>query len=110
MNQVPRRRGSKSRVETFRVSMTRDEADEIRSLLRDEEGDADEDLLDGVYEALRGRKRDTERAVTVRLTKRQKESVFRALDDEGRESDESYIAEVLVELDLAIAKHSRDNH
>mgnify|MGYP000904565256 FL=1 len=110
MNQRPRKRGSKSHVETFRVFMTRDEAEEIRALLRDEEGDADEDVLDGVYEALRGRKRDAEREVTVRLTKRQKESVFRALDDEGRESDESYIAEVLVELDLAIAKHSRDNH
>lgn len=49
-----RRRGRGERVQRFRVHLTIEEARELRSLLRDDDGDADEGLLDDVYDVLRG--------------------------------------------------------
>ena len=110
VTQRGRTRGARGRVQTYRVTLTREEADELRALIRDEDGDADEDLLDCVYDALKGIKHEGERDVVVKLTKRQREAVFRALDDTLRNDDETYLDEALIELDLAVAKHSRKHH
>lgn len=105
-----RRRGNRDSVQRFRVHLTINEARELRALIRDDDGEADEDVLDDVYETLRGGKRDAPRDVTLLVTKKQRESVFRVLDDEHREGDDVLLKEVLTELDLGIAKHSRKTH
>lgn len=110
MNHQGRRRGNKGAVQTYRVYLTRDEAEELRALIRDEEGDADEDLLDSVYAAVQGRRTEPTKDVSIKITKKQREALFHVLNDEAYDSDEKYIEEALIALDLAIAKHSRNNH
>lgn len=108
-NQKPYSRNNKSGSQTFRVFLSLDETLEIRSLVRDEEGDADEDELDGVREALYRSRENGPRDVVLRISKEVRDALRRCLDDETQPADEVVLIEALKILDFAVAKHSRNN-
>ena len=86
------------------------EALELRSLLRDDEGDADEDHLDDVIAAMApGANRtrtfeETATIVTIRMSLDEKSAVRRAIGEQWRDGDIGDQKEVVRKLDLAIAK------
>ena len=98
------------RQDTFRVNLDMTEALELRSLLRDDEGDADEDHLDDVIAAMApGANRtrtfeETATIVTIRMSLDEKSAVRRAIGEQWRDGDIGDQKEVVRKLDLAIAK------
>ena len=107
--QKPYSRNPKGASQTFRVFLSLDETLEIRSLVRDEEGDADEDVLDGVRDALYRSRQDGPRDVVLRISKDVRDALRRCLDDESRPTDDVVLKEALKILDFAVAKNSRNN-
>ena len=103
-NRGGNRRGGE---ETFRVAFLPYEIEELRDLLRDEEGDADEDVLDDIREALgRGTKReiDAEERLVLRLTRKEKDACRRAIDAKPEPGDDVILAECVKKTDYALAK------
>jgi len=107
--QKPYSRNPKGASQTFRVFLSLAETIEIRSLVRDEEGDADEDVLDGVRDALYRSRQDGPRDVVLRISKDVRDALRRCLDDESRPTDDMVLKEALKILDFAVAKNSRNN-
>lgn len=102
------RNGRARGEETFRVCFDEAEAEELRDLIKDAEGDADEDVLDTAREALRlGMKRDMpeEDRVVVRLTKGEKDACRRAIDAEEGAQDREVLEEVARKVVHALEKH-----
>jgi hypothetical protein len=103
-NRGGNRRGGE---ETYRVAFLPYEVEELRDLLRDEDGDADEDVLDDIREALgRGGKREIapEERLVLRLTRKEKDACRRAIDDKPEPGDDVVLAECIVKTDYALAK------
>lgn len=107
--QKPHSRNPKGASQTFRVFLSLDETLEIRALVRDEEGDADEDVLDEVRDALFRSRQNGPRDVVLRISKDVRDALRRCLDDESKPTDDVILKEALKILDFAIAKHSRNS-
>lgn len=108
-NKKPYSRNTKGGSQTFRVFLSLDETLELRSLVRDEEGDADEDVLDGVREALCRSRENGPRDVVLRISKEIRDALRKCLDDELKSTDDLVLQEALKTLDFAVAKNSRNN-
>lgn len=108
-NKKPYSRNTKGGSQTFRVFLSLDETLELRSLVRDEEGDADEDVLDGVREALYLSRENGPRDVVLRISKEIRDALRKCLDDELKPTDDLVLQEALKTLDFAVAKNSRNN-
>lgn len=106
-NQKSYPRNTKTGSQTFRVFLSLDETLELRSLIRDDEGDADEDELDGVRDALHRSRENGPRDVVLRISKEVRDALRRCLDEESRPGDDVTLLEALKILDFAVAKNSR---
>lgn len=99
------------RSETYRVVFIEKEARELRSLLRDDEGDADEDVLEDVVAALApGARRDRgDDALTLRLTREEKDACRRAISEQWRDSDVELQRAVVRKIDNALVRASQQD-
>ena len=103
------RNGRDKRGETYRVVFEIGEARELRALLQDDEGDADEDFLDAVIAALApgaNRNRtveDSATVITIRLSLPEKDAVRRAVKEVWPSSDIPLLTSVVRKLDNAFA-------
>ena len=103
------RRNTRPGEETYRVALVVDELEELRDLLQDVEGDADEDVLDAVRGALgRGAKRELDpgQRVVLRLTRQEKDACRRAIDGEDNQLDKEQLPEILRKIEFQLAKHN----
>ncbi len=102
------RRNTRHGEETYRVALVVDEVEELRDLLQDVEGDADEDVLDAVREALgRGNKRELDpgQRVVLRLTRQEKDACRRAIDGKEEQRDVELIPDILRKIESQLKKH-----
>lgn len=103
------RRNTRHGEETYRVALVVDEVEELRDLLQDIEGDADEDVLDAVRDALgRGVKRELDpgQRVVLRLTRQEKDACRRAIDGAEDPRDSEQIPEILRKIEFQLKKHN----
>lgn len=102
------RRNTRQGEETYRVALVLDEVEELRDLLEDVEGDADEDVLDAVREALgRGTKRELDPGmrIVLRLTRHEKDTCRRAIDGVEDVRDRDLVPEILRKIEFQLKKH-----
>lgn len=96
--------------ETYRVCFDRYEVEELRDLIHDVDGDADEDVLETAREALSlGMKRDMaqEDRIVLRLTRGEKDACRRAIDATERAEDRKVLDEVGRKIQHALEKHAK---